>query len=196
MERSAEEVHVHEALVRNGYPHHLLQSRRTRGPRGESERSEPVTTVTLPYVKGVSEAIRRILGRIDVRVAFKPPNSLRNILSHPKDPMPIEDKCNIVYRIPCKDCSSCYVGQTGRTFSQRLKEHQRAVKSFDVNASVLAEHVLNEDHRIAWEDASVLDQHPHLKSRLFMESWYIGSVPHTLNRERGPLSEQYSGLHV
>ena len=75
-----------------------------------------------------------------------------------------------------------------------LKEHQRAVKTFDTNASVLAEHVMHADHRVAWEDATVMDHHPLLSSRLLVESWYICKTPDTLNRENGPLPEQYAGL--
>ena len=127
--------------------------------------------VTLPYIQGVSDCNKRVLGSDNIRVSFRPPNSLRNMLSHPKDPVPLGQKSNIVYRIPCVDCDKCYVGQTGRTFSQRVKEHQRAVKTFDANVSVLAEHVMHADHKIAWEEATVMDHHPLLSSRLVIESW-------------------------
>ena len=79
---------------------------------------------------------------------------------------------------------------------QRLKEHQRAVRTFDTNASVLAEHVLHEDHRIAWAEASILDCHSFFTSRLFVESWYIRKTPSALNRESGPLPDQYASLRL
>ena len=41
--------------------------------------------------------------------------SLRQILSHPKDPIPMSHKYEVVYRIPCKDCDKSYVGQTLKT---------------------------------------------------------------------------------
>ena len=195
VEKSAEEEHLHGALESNGYPSYLLRRQNvSRRVMGENQRTEPAATVTLPYIQGVSDSVKRVLNSVNIRVAFRPPSSLRELLSHPKDPIPLEHKCNVVYKIPCDSCDKCYVGQTGRTFSQRLREHQRAVRTFDVNASVLAEHVLNEDHRIAWEDVSILDQHSLLMSRLFVESWYISKTPNTLNREKGPLSEQYAGL--
>ena len=34
--------------------------------------------------------------------------------------------------------SRIYIGQTGRTLAKRVKEHQRAVRTFDVNNSALA----------------------------------------------------------
>ena len=38
---------------------------------------------------------------------------------------------SVVYRIPCTNCPRTYIGQTGRTLTQRLKEHQRAVRNAD-----------------------------------------------------------------
>ena len=39
------------------------------------------------------------------------------------------ERQSVVYRIPCKDCTGAYVGQTGRSLGQRLKEHKRALKN-------------------------------------------------------------------
>ena len=85
------------------------------------------------------------------------------------------------------------LGQTGRTLGQRIKEHRKAVSSFNTDTSALAP-VLTEDHRIDWEAASILDQHPFTQSRCMVESWYINHLPNTLNRERGPLPEAYQSL--
>ena len=93
-----------------------------------------------------------------------------------------------------KSCVEVMSGQTGRSLSHGLKKHQWAVKSFDTNASVLAEHVFSKDHRIVWEDASILDHHSLQLPQLMVESWYITKVPDTLNREKGPLPEQYTAL--
>ena len=56
-----------------------------------------------------------------------------------------------------------YIAQTGRTLQVCMKEHMRAFTNFDVMASALAEHAMNNHHRIAWEEAEVLvsNQRPH-----------------------------------
>ena len=65
----------------------------------------------------------------------------------------------VVYRIPCADCERAYVRQTGRTLRQRIKEHLKAVSTFNTDTSALVEHVLTEDHHIRR-----LGSHLHLRS--------------------------------
>ena len=186
MERTTEEVHILEALERNGYPSHLVQ-RNQKGhllPTVSMTSSPPSARVTIPYVQGQSEAIRRVLQGLDIQTSFAPATSLRRILSHPKDPVPSSNKSGVVYQIPCADCNKSYIGQTGRNLSQRIKEHQKAVATFNTDTSALAEHVLSKDHHIDWEKTSVIDQHPYTQTRCLVECWYINHIPNTLNRER------------
>ena len=68
----------------------------------------------------------------------------------PKDPVPVEHCTEIVYQIPCKDCSQTYVGHLGRTITDRIKEHQWAVKNRDTNTSAVAEHTWKHQHRMDW----------------------------------------------
>ena len=75
-----------------------------------------------------------------------------------------------------------------------FSEHQKAVATINTDTSALAEHVLSKDHRIDWENTSIIDQHPFTQTRCLVESWYINHTPNTLNRERGPLPEIYQSL--
>ena len=99
--------------------------------------------------------------------------TLRQILSHPKDPVPILMQRGVIYKIPCSDCSQSYIGQTGRCLSRRLKEHQIAVRTLNTDTSALAEHVLSADHHIDWDNTTILDHHLFTQHRCLMESWYI-----------------------
>ena len=83
--------------------------------------------------------------------------TLRQILVKPKDPTPITSRKGVVYSIPCADCNKCYIGQSGRSLSCRMKEHRRAVVSGDMNASAIAEHAWTNHHGVNWEEAKVLD---------------------------------------
>jgi hypothetical protein len=58
--------------------------RRTRhseaSPNSEGE-NKPLATAMIPYIKGLSESVRRILGKYDIRTAFKTTNTLGRMLT-------------------------------------------------------------------------------------------------------------------
>ena len=159
------------------------------------EQIEKQTTVTLPYIQGLSEPIKRILEQLKVTVRFRPDSTLRKLLVRPKDPVLPTSLNSVVYRIPCKDCEHAYVSQSGRSLSCRVKEHQRAVRNGDTNASALAEHAWKENHNIDWQNAEVLEANQQFwKQRCLLESWHINKELKPLNRERGHLPEIYRSL--
>ena len=49
---------------------------------------------------------------------------MKQMLFRPKDPIPKEKKTGVIYKIPCQDCNTNYIGETGRALSTRIKEHQ------------------------------------------------------------------------
>ena len=102
----------------------------------------------------------------------------------------------MVYRIPCGTCSRAYIGQTGRTLDQRLKEHKRALKSGNSAHSAVAERAMEEMHVINWEEAQVVDSHPHYTQRCTLEAWHIRSERNNLNRDVGPLPSTYNPLFI
>ena len=87
-----------------------------------------------------SEALRRVQAPYTIKVTFCPLTSLRRVLSHPKDLIPLLYQSGVVYRIGCLVCDACYIGQTCRTLIQRRKEHRRAVDNRDCQSSASAEH--------------------------------------------------------
>ena len=93
---------------------------------------------------------------------------------------PYSERTGVVYQIPCADCDKSYVGQTGKTLSQRLKKHQRAVTTLDTSA--LAEHVLAEDGHINWKETTIIGQYLLTQPICIVKSWYITHLPNTLNR--------------
>jgi len=86
--------------------------------------------VVVPYMKGLSEAFARILKSHGIATANCPHRKLQNFVVHPNDKVKDEEKTELIYRGPCKNCSSSYAGQTGRKFGLRIKEHHKEVDSF------------------------------------------------------------------
>ena len=71
---------------------------------GTNANPTPVTTATIPYIKGTSETIVRILQPYNIRVAHKPITTLRQLLTNVKDKDEPNDRQGAVYKIKCCDC--------------------------------------------------------------------------------------------
>ena len=124
--------------------------------------------VVVPYVKGLSEASAKILKSHSIATANHPHRTLRNFVVHPKDKVRDEEKTELIYCVPCNDCSSSYVGETGRKIGLRIKEHKKEVDSFTAGTqtrasraressvthkSAITDHAVEENHVIDWDKA-------------------------------------------
>ena len=83
-------------------------------------------TLCLPYIKGLSEIIQRTCQPLNIRIANKATNTLRSILTKVKTPLDSYQKTGGIYQIPCS-CGEVYIGETGKTINERVKEHKRSV---------------------------------------------------------------------
>ena len=86
--------------------------------------SQNQKVIYLPYVQHTSEHIQRICKQVGVKAVFKSRGTLREALMKVKIPRPQLLKKGVVYEVPCMDCSSTYIGETGRTLKKRLVEHK------------------------------------------------------------------------
>ena len=128
----------------------------------------PLTTVTIPYIKGTSETISRILQSYNIRVAHKPTTTLRQLLTNVKDRDEPNNRQGAVYKIKCSDCQASYIGETGRNLNTRPTEHKRATRNGDAN--------------IDWDSAQCLTYSTNYFQRLTLESWYTNLEQTPLNR--------------
>ena len=87
--------------------------------------------VTISYVRGISEALQRTFRRHGVATAMKPHKTFKQLLVHPKDKRSAQDSAGVVYSIPCKDCPMMYIGETGRRYGVREKEHMKDAKPLE-----------------------------------------------------------------
>ena len=79
---------AHLSLKQNGYPYHLICPHYPISTN--MDQPEPKATVSIPFVKGVSERIKRIFAKRGIRVYFRSGRTLDSLLSYirPKrDPM-------------------------------------------------------------------------------------------------------------
>ena len=195
-DRDVEKRRITEALNSNGYPTALVKKNWHPTPHSTPppELDTPKAVVVIPYVKHLSESIRRILSPLKIRTCFRPHRTLRQALVNLKDRVPFQQKAGVIYRIPCSGCPRVYVGQTGRTLAQRLKEHKRALVSGHLAQSAVAEHAAQELHDIDWEGATVMDIQQQYHQRCLLELWHIRSELNTMNRDEGNLPPVYDLL--
>ena len=114
--RVEEEKHVVEALHKSGYPKGFIRKQSCLSADMASQQdSETRTTLTLPYISGLSESIRRILSPLAIQVSFCPFKTLKRELVHPKDPVLESKRKGVIYSIPCVECPRTYIGQIGRS---------------------------------------------------------------------------------
>ena len=189
-----EHAHIVRALHLNNYPDQFVSRVRSRSSSRPTDDSHTKKRVVIPYVRGLSEAIQRVLLDVGVRVMFRPHMTLRQQLVHPKDPVPSSMKSGVVYSIPCTTCPAVYVGQTSRSLETRLKEHKAAVRHAKTEVSAVAEHVWKENHQMDFQQASILAQEPDTCQRCLLESWFIQTEKHTINREVGSLAPDYRSV--
>ena len=138
-------------------------------------------TVTIPYIKGTSETISRILQPCNIRVAHKPTTTLRQLLTNVKDRDEPINRQDTVYKINCFDCQASYIGETGRNLNTRLTEHKRATRNGDANNHIAVHHQLT-NHNIDWDSAQCLTYSTNYFQRLTLESWYTNLEQTPLNR--------------
>ena len=203
-ERKQELDHIRGALQVNGYPDWMLGECREEvkdkdqsveegegvappAPEHQENPQQPERKrkfpVTIPYVKGMSEELRRVFSRYGTPAYFKPTNTLRQLLVRPKDPIEKEKVVGPVYKITCEDCEASYVGETERSLKARFCEHRRPSS---VNSEVSRHiHTDNPDHGVQLDKTEILAVEPKWFERGVKEAIYIRANKPSLNRDGG-----------
>ena len=142
---------------------------KTRNPTPERETAEFKSTAVLPYIKGVSEPLRRHLHRQGIRTVFKSDTTLRSRLVRPKDPADPNKQDGVVYKIPCI-CGKAYIGETGRPMQERTKEHDRDIRLARTQNYAVSDHANGTGHKPLWNESKLNDRESHWYARKVEEA--------------------------
>ena len=126
--------------------------------------------MVLPYIRGITEPLTRILKSHDIRVTNKPIKALQQEFPVPMFQPRVDNQCNVVYKIPCGSCPCSYIGKTKRSFSTRRKEHIRNTKQ-RAKGSNVAKHAWTLDQTIDFNNAEIIDK----GNNRFRKSWNPGT---------------------
>ena len=139
-DKEEENRHITSTLRECGYPKWAIEQA-LKPEKPSCSRTEPASglspqSVAVPYIKGVAGKTQRIFKSAGVRSYLCPAQKIKQILSRPKDPIPPQDACGVVYHIKCdggeaNDESPCsesymYIGETERSLRSRFLEHRRS----------------------------------------------------------------------
>nr|XP_054774799.1 uncharacterized protein LOC129282974 [Lytechinus pictus] len=190
---SEEKAHVKRALSKCGYPSWVFNkidnSAKGKSPPRKDNPKPPKGQIVLPYVKGLSEALRRNFSQFGIRVCYKPTRTLRQYLVAPKDKTEKKDITGPIYLIPCQGqttkglCQESYIGETERSLRTRFLEHRRpSSTSSEVSQHI---HIESPGHCVDINKVQVLDREPRYFERGVKEAIYIRAFRPSLNRDGG-----------
>ena len=125
--------HLEEVLGHCKYPRWAIRKVFKEQHRKEKKLTPRRTTnkpinrshIVIPYVPGICESIKNIGKKHGVAIYFKGGRTRKNILVLPKDKDEMVNKNSVIYSY-CRgeiDCNEEYIGESGRTFGERFKEH-------------------------------------------------------------------------
>lgn len=99
---------------------------------------------TLTYNGKITHKVSKYLRKRNIRIAFKTNNKLGKLIKNNKTKNKKENKCG-VYKLKCGSCPKIYIGQTGRSFDKRIKEHRNSYLKKHTD-SHYALHLNNQQH--------------------------------------------------
>ena len=198
---------IRDILNKNGYPNNIINRILTNTPRNATSSftsNEPPTNdltqyFKFPYVDGLSDRIRYVLKKYNIRLAYYPPTKISHIYSHLKPKCSVTDMSGVVYKIPCMDCDLHYIGTTKNKLVSRLKQHAndcRLVNALRPNKTALSQHHFQFGHSFDFDSVTVLDIEPIHRKRYISEALHIKHSTHSINfqTDTQQLSQIYSGL--
>ena len=189
-----------------------MENKHVKKPTSAAGKEKTKGLVIIPFVEGLTDKATRIFRKHGISTAVKPHTTLRKMLVHPKDKRDPLTTTDCVYELPCSNCKSSYIGETGRRISTRLSEHKRETEKLEAekkrtssrkqslseqSRSAVADHAVQNNHIINWQDAKVLCKECNTRSRHIREAiWIRKRAPHTMNRDEGAhfLSHVYDPL--
>lgn len=181
-----------QILVNNSYPpklmRKLLYSNRehnvtvnhTNNGLNNNDNS-PKIYRSLPHIENLTSRLIKVFKDCNIQFAKKNLKIINELYSTLKDPTQKGKMSNIVYKIPCRDCDQCYIGQSSRPLHSRIISHRSDCRTKST-ACALASHVINNKHEMNYEDSSILDIETNYTKRTFLEMVHINSNNNTMNR--------------
>jgi hypothetical protein len=118
-----------------------IKMAKTGENRGGSTEKPIKKWVTFTYMGKETRYVTKPFKKYNVNIAWCTNNSLEQHLSKKRQKRDQYDRCGI-YKLICLECGGAYVGQMGRKFRTRYKEHIRDIRNNKENMGY-SHHILS-----------------------------------------------------
>ena len=130
----------------------------------------------VPYIHALGKRFKRTCTNMEIQLHFKGTNTIKTLLMSPNDTDSKIQKSGVIskFKCPCINCPEEYIGESGRTFGNRLKEHLRAPSPSNSTG-----------HLVSPECFTIVDRESQRVTRNIKEAMYIHVNDPALNRNLG-----------
>lgn len=210
---------IHNILQRNNYPAKIIDKaiRKYRMTRTsisidtESKSEINKKYAGIHYVPVLSENIARTFRTCipDPSIAPRPAKRLNTSFSNMKSKIGKFGQRNVVYKIPCKEHTTCtedyYIGHTGRRICIRSGQHEVDYenrhrtngKTALIRYALTMEEKIGREHSPDFENTTILDREPNETKREFIEAcfiWMHGNRSNNFVRDKNSLHNNYTHI--
>ena len=100
------------------------QPNNNNSSRTNSSNNNKNISIIVPYIQGLGERFKRTFNNKGIQVHFKGTNTIKTLLMAPKDRDNKFQKSGLIYKFKCPHINfpKEYIGESGRTFGERLKQ--------------------------------------------------------------------------
>ena len=188
-----EEQHLFNALKKCKYPTWAIKGAKLKSQNHTETNKEEQQTkkaqdsnnnqnlyMVVPYHQGLGERVKKTCSKYGVQVYFKGGQTIKSLLMASKDNDPINSKSGVINRYQCNEqgCGEEYIGESGRTFAERFKEHQKP-------PSPIFDHYNTSGHNININKFTIVGREDQNLTRTIKEAILIRVNDPSLNRNVG-----------
>jgi hypothetical protein len=141
--KQKEALTINTILQNNGYTQNTTPRNKT--PTTQKPRTEKKNKwATFTYSGNEVRSITKLFNNTNIHTAYKTNNTIQKHLQ-PATQDGDKYQHSGIYEIKCNTCPLKYIGQTGRSFRTRHREHIHAIRTNTTN-SKYAQHILDTGH--------------------------------------------------
>jgi hypothetical protein len=134
-------------LKKNGYQQSIIHHKhknKTHESLTQEQKIEKQKWATFTYSGPETRNITNLFRHTNLKISYKTTNTIKHHIKIRTETQDIYSQSG-VYQLQCGECPLKYIGQTGRIFKLRYKEHINAIRTNKQN-SKYEQHILETRH--------------------------------------------------